>query len=128
MRNASTAEMDKIFCQTVGKEHLSHWGFFPLTQMMPQYFGSEQAPEDSVDALKQSEQLFDDFTDMLCKDFIAACGNVAQAYLEGLGGDGRGSAGGSENNDLSRKKDDDDRKVHSGIMNAKPTKKGGLKK
>jgi len=128
MRNGSSAVQDRVFCQTTGRDHLKDWGFYPLSQMKPQYFESELAPENSVDGLKQSEQLFDDFTDMLCKDFVAACGNVTLAYLGGLGGEGRGGAGGGGNNDLPLKKDNDDRKVHSGIMNAKPTKKGGIKK
>ena len=128
MRNGSSAVQDRVFCQTTGRDHLKDWGFYPLSQMKPQYFESELAPENSVDGLKQSEQLFDDFTDMLCKDFVAVCGNVALAYLGGLGGEGRGGAGGGGNNDLPLKKDNDDRKVHSGIMNAKPTKKGGIKK
>lgn len=128
IRNGSPADKDRIFCQTAGKKHLLDWGFAGMTEIKSALFGSEVAPQDSVEGLTQTVETFENFTEMLCNDFITACGNAALAYLGGLGGDGRGGAGGGGNNDLPRKKDNDDRKVHSGIMNAKPTKKGGIKK
>ena len=129
IRNGSPADKDRIFCQTAGKKHLMDWGFAGMTEIKSTLFGSEVAPQDSVEGITQTVETFENFTEMLCNDFITACGNAALAYLGGLGGDGRGSAGGgNQSSDLSNKKNDDEaRRRASGIMNAKPTKKGGIK-
>lgn len=112
-----------VVCNTIGRDLIKGWGFNPLSDIKKMLFDSFDA-FDTAQGIEQSVHTFEAFTEQLCNDFIAACGNVALAYLGGLGGDGRGDAGGGGNNDLSKKKDDEWWKRGSSIMGFHPKKKG----